>query len=189
MTEEIEELDPEIKTNHYVDSKLFKEAMIKQVELYKNSEEKPQVTDYIAKCFLDISTHLAYRRNFSGYSYKEEMIMDGVEVCLRYWHNYNPEKGPPFAYFNRLCWQAFVNRIKKEKHEQKIKGRLILEYSVDSLFEDSDDMESDINNHVIEYIKENSFIDMTEEPVRKKREVPYVRSGVEIFMAEESDES
>jgi hypothetical protein len=198
MTEEIleepqEELEPleESNSNHYVDRKEFYAAMVEYrrqtQEAKERGEEKPPVSSYLAKCFLDIASHLTYRRNFYNYSYKDEMIMDGVEVCLRYAHNFNPEKSNhPFSYFNKLCWQAFVHRIKKEKAQQAIKGQLILQYSVDSLFEESEEMDADINNHVIEYIKENSFIAATEPP-KKKRTQTYTKSGIELFMTEEEN--
>jgi len=187
---EIQEDEEEQKPlNHYVDRKKLLAEMVEYRKTFFAAREagdpRPPVTDYMAKCFMDIATHLAYRRNFSGYSYKDEMIMDGVEVCLRYAHNFNAEKySHPFAYFNKIIWQAFVHRIKKEKDQQAIKGQLILQYSIDSLFEDSEDMESDINNNVIEYLKENSFIQAT--PTMKKRKKPeYKKSGIELFMEDE----
>lgn len=112
--------------------------------------------------------------------------MDGVEVCLRYAHNFDPVRSNhPFSYFNKICWQAFVHRIKKEKDQQRIKGHLIMHYSVESLFEEDGDMDSEINNSVIEYLKENSTFEV-EEPIRKKKVVPYVKSGIECFMSEDA---
>lgn len=85
-------------------------------------ENKPQVPEYIGKCILLIGTRLATKPNFSGYSYKEEMISDGIENCLQYLHNFDPEKSQnPFAYFTQIIWFAFLRRIQKEKKQMYIR--------------------------------------------------------------------
>ena len=187
----VEEEQEEPSTNHYVDRKEFyaaiKEYRSQFLEAKSKGESRPQISNYLAKCFLDIATHLGYRRNFANYSYRDEMVMDAVEVCLRYAHNFNPElSNHPFSYFNRLCWRAFVYRIQKEKDQQRVKGHLIMHYSMENIFEEDQDMDSEINNGVIEYLKENSFFEV-EEPVTKKREKKYVRSGIDLFMEEEEE--
>lgn len=82
----------------------------------------PQVPLYVGQSILEIATRLASRANFSGYAYKEDMIMDGVENCLQYIRNFNPEKSTnPFAYFTQIIWYAFIRRIHKEKRQMYIK--------------------------------------------------------------------
>jgi hypothetical protein len=108
------------KKVHYVDnSKLF-EAMKSYLEdlnaAKKNNEIPPKVPNYIGECIMKISTHLAYRPNFSNYTFREEMISDGIENCLLYLHNFNPSKSQnPFAYFTQIIFFAFIRRIQKEK--------------------------------------------------------------------------
>ena len=121
--------------NHYVDNKEFYQHMIAWKKEVLASREKlenedrandPPVTEYIGKCFLDIATHLSYRPNFINYPYREEMIGDGIENCLMYCSNFNPEKSKnPFSYFTQIIYYAFLRRIQKEKKQVYIKYKLI----------------------------------------------------------------
>ena len=106
------------KGEHYVNNKEFLQAMIewreKCDEAEKNGKSQPPVTNYIGECFLKIATHLSYRPNFINYTYRDEMISDGIENCLQYVKNFNPEKSQnPFAYFTQIIYYAFLRRIQK----------------------------------------------------------------------------
>lgn len=91
-------------------------------EAEEAGKQLPQVPLYISECFMSIANRLASRTNFSGYMFKEDMIMDGIEDCLQYMRNFDPEKGSnPFAYFTQYIWNAFIRRIKREKHQMYIK--------------------------------------------------------------------
>ena len=115
---------------HYIDNKEFHAAMIAWKELCKEAEEageeKPQVTNYIGECFLKIANGLSYRPNFINYTYRSEMVSDGIENCLQYIHNFDPEKSKnPFAYFTQIIYYAFLRRIQKEKKQTHIKNKMI----------------------------------------------------------------
>ena len=120
---------------HYVDNKKFSLAVVEYVETVNAAREAdseiPKVTDYIATCFMKISEGLSHRPNFVRYTYREEMVMDAVENCLRAIGNYNIETatrtGRPnaFSYFTQICYFAFIRRITKEKKQQDIKFRFI----------------------------------------------------------------
>ena len=91
------------KSAHYVDNKKFLQAMIEWHAVCEEKGEQVPVTDYIGECFLKIATHLSYRPNFINYTYRDEMISDGIENCLQYVKNFNPEKSKnPFAYFTQI---------------------------------------------------------------------------------------
>ena len=91
------------KSQHYVDNKEFLRAMIEWKEECNKADEILPVTNDIGECFLKIATHLSYRPNFINYTYREEMISDGIENCLQYVKNFNPEKSNnPFAYFTQI---------------------------------------------------------------------------------------
>ena len=97
------------KTEHYVDNKKFLEEMKKyrkKVLSARNRNRKdPPISDYIGECFLKIANHLSYRPNFINYTYKEDMISDGIENCLTYVANFDPEKSNnPFAYFTQIIY-------------------------------------------------------------------------------------
>ena len=118
------------KGAHYIDNKEFHKAMIAWKELCKEAEEageeRPQVTNYIGECFLKIANGLSYRPNFINYTYRSEMVSDGIENCLQYIHNFNPEKSTnPFAYFTQIIYYAFLRRIQKEKKQTHIKNKMI----------------------------------------------------------------
>src|SRR6056300_327362 len=105
---------------NYVDNKAFLAAMIEFRESVIHAKEKglprPVVPTYVATCIMKIATHLAHKPNFMNYSFREEMVSDGIENCLQYIDNFNPEKSKnPFAYFTQIIYYAFLRRIAKEK--------------------------------------------------------------------------
>jgi len=114
------------RKKNYVNNKDLYEALIAYKGRIKEAEDSgdeiPRVPDYIGKCIYQIATRLATKPNFSGYSYKEDMISDGIENCLQYINNFNPEKSQnPFAYFTQIIWFAFLRRIQKEKKQMYIR--------------------------------------------------------------------
>ena len=118
------------KGKHYVDNKKFLAAMIEWKEkceiAEQNDKQIPPVTNYIGECFLKIATHLSYKPNFVNYMFREDMIGDGIENCVQYIHNFNPEKSTnPFAYFTQIIYYAFLRRIQKEKKQLEIKTKII----------------------------------------------------------------
>lgn len=111
---------------NYVNNKDLLEALIAYQKTCREAEDagegRPRVPDYIGTCIYQIATRLATKPNFSGYSYKEDMISDGIENCLLYINNFNPEKSQnPFAYFTQIIWYAFLRRIQKEKKQMYIR--------------------------------------------------------------------
>ena len=90
-------------TQHYVDNKKFLAEMTKfRAKVIKANDagrKRPMVTNYIGECFLKIANHLAYRPNFINYTFRDDMISDGIKNCIQYIDNLNPEKSTnPFAY-------------------------------------------------------------------------------------------
>jgi hypothetical protein len=114
---------------HYVDNKKFLQAMVEWRETWPNELKetiKPPVSNYVGECFLKIATHLSYRPNFINYTYRDEMISDGIENCLQYAQNFNPEKSSnPFAYFTQIIYYAFLRRIQKEKKQTHVRNKII----------------------------------------------------------------
>lgn len=118
------------KTNHYVDNEKFCEAMVDWLKEVKKAEKKgkprPKVPDYIGMCLLEIATNLSYKPNFINYQYRDDMVMDGVENCLQYITNFDPEKSNnPFSYFTQISYWAFVRRIEREKKQLYVKYKSI----------------------------------------------------------------
>lgn len=132
---------------HYVNNKEFSHAVVDYVNEVNAAREKdevePKITNYIGSCFLKISEGLSHKPNFFSYTYREEMVMDAVENCIKAIMNYNIEKatrtGLPnaFAYFTQISYYAFLRRIAKEKKQQDIKERYI-DYAGADAFADFD---------------------------------------------------
>lgn len=132
------------KKNHYIDNQEFLAALIdyrqKVVIAQNKGLSKPKVSNYIGECFLKIATHLSYRPNFINYMYKDDMICDGIENCIQYIDNFDPEKSRnPFAYFTQIVYFAFLRRIHKEKRQLDIKEKIIEKSGYDQLFTTDDD--------------------------------------------------
>ena len=162
------------KKPHYVNNKEFLQAMIDWkatvVEAEANDESRPQVTNYIGECFLKIANHLSYRPNFINYTYREEMISDGIENCLQYIDNFDPEKSKnPFAYFTQIIYFAFVRRITKEKKQQKIKDRILKRSNISDMIavQDHDD-DGVYQAQYMEFIDKYSFSDDDDDDKKKK---------------------
>jgi len=152
------------KKEHYVNNKEFLEALIdykKVCDEHKAREElKPPVTRYLGECFLKIAQHLSYRPNFINYTYKHDMISDGIENCLMYLHNFNPEKSKnPFAYFTQIIYYAFLRRIQKEKKQTELKKKLIQNMVVDDSMVTADHDDTQYSNQYLEFLQDNMYND------------------------------
>ena len=142
---------PKKKSEHYVNNKEFLEAITIHREKIAYAKEndlpKPRISDYIGSCFLKIATHLSYKPNFVNYMFREDMISDGIENCVQYIHNFNPEKSQnPFAYFTQIIHYAFLRRIEKEKKQLKIKNKIIERTGFDEVMMIDDNLLSGSNS-------------------------------------------
>jgi DNA-directed RNA polymerase specialized sigma subunit len=127
---------------HYVDNEKFLSEMTKfraeVVHAKSNSLERPRVPNYIGDCLFKIATHLARKPNFSNYTFKEDMVSDGVENCLLYIDNFDPAKSKnPFAYFTQIIYYAFLRRISKEKKHLYIKYKSMENEVINQLIENN----------------------------------------------------
>ena len=131
------------KPAHYVNNKDFLEALINHRNNVKKAvsegKEKQIVPKYLGECFLKIATHLSYKANFINYSYRDDMISDGIENCLVAADKFDPEKSSnPFAYYTQITYFAFVRRIQKEKKQQATKYKMLENVDLDQLLLHSD---------------------------------------------------
>lgn len=142
---------------HYVNNKEFLEALIaykEQVDAAKErGEETPVVTRYIGECFIKIATHLSYKSNFINYTFKDDMISDGIENCLTAVQKFDPSKSSnPFAYYTQIIYFAFIRRIQKEKKQQATKYKMIENMDIDSLILQDHDT-GEFGNQFLDYLK------------------------------------
>jgi len=145
---------------HYVDNKKFLEAMIEYRDrcqkAEKQNKKKPEVTNYIGECFLKIANHLSYRPNFINYTFRDDMISDGIENCLQYMNNFNPDKSKnPFAYFTQIIYYAFIRRIQKEKKQIQIKSKLIANAGVENMMDQLKGNDQQYQSQLLDYLQKN----------------------------------
>ena len=175
------------KTIHYVNNKEFLQAIVERKTLIKEAESvgepPPQITNYLGECILKIANHLSYRPNFINYTYREEMISDGIENCLQYIHNFNPEKSKnPFAYFTQIIYYAFLRRIQKEKKQTHVRNKMIQkrEYTSWTVME-GDDTGYNVRGF-------DPDVMLPEEDIIKTKESKEVKKkGLENFMEDDID--
>jgi hypothetical protein len=174
---------------HYIDNKTFYEAIkqyrisIKQAEL--DGKPKPIIPNYIGSCILMIANRLATKPNFINYSYKDEMISDGIENCIMYIDNFDPDKSTnPFAYFTQIIYFAFLRRIQKEKKHLYIKHQVFRNSAIsDELYDiqEGDDFGNGPVNNMMDTEKIDDFVKAFELGLEKKRK-PAQKTGIELFV-------
>jgi len=171
---------------HYVDNKKFLAALVeyrKEVDLAKTKNEPlPLVPNYIAECFVKIGTHLSYKSNFINYTFRDDMVSDGIENCLIAARKFDPNiSSNPFAYYTQITYYAFIRRIQKEKKHQATKYKIIENLDLDSIIQENDD--SDSSRQLIEYLKRQLDIidpDKRETPEQTKAKKKKAKADTEI---------
>jgi hypothetical protein len=115
------------KPVNYIDKEEFYNALVAYKEACKLSpDDIPRVPPYIGMCFIKIANGLASAPNFAGYSFRDDMVGEAIETCLRYVKSFDPEKSKqPFSYFTQCCWYVFIGRIQAEKKQTKLKRALV----------------------------------------------------------------
>jgi hypothetical protein len=138
---EVKEVKAKVKPSHYVNNEEFLADMsIYRADYLKYKEdpdnvERPVLSNTSAVAFMKISKNLATKPNFRGYTFVEEMVLDGIENCIAYAHNFNPEKSKnPFSYFTQIIYYAFIRRIQKEAKQTTAKRGLIRNIDLSQLF-------------------------------------------------------
>jgi hypothetical protein len=194
------------KSIHYVNNREFSQSVVEYCilveEAKKKKQELPRVPDYIASCFLKIAEGLSHKSNFIRYTYREEMVMDAVENCLKAIENYDIDAatrtGSPnaFAYFTQISWYAFLRRIAKEKKQQDVKIRYLSQSGIEQYI-NSDYVDPEALNVMNNFLgqlkdridkvkeKDNEFkIYLKEEKTRRKK-IMRVDSDLSRFLDED----
>ena len=190
------------KSEHYVNNKEFLEALIVYKKKLRDAAEKeiPNITDdelkkwvspnrppipnYIGECILLICTKLSYKPNFMNYSYRDDMIADGIENCLQYCGNFDPEKSKnPFAYFTQIIYYAFLRRIAKEKKQTHVRNKMIESVSYQSWTVN----EGDTTHYSVQGFDPNVMLP-DEDVYKPKKKIVTKIKGLENFMEEDESE-
>lgn len=183
------------KKVHYVDNKKFYEEILIHKQKVKEAREKglqdPKLSNYIGECIYKIANKLSNKPCFINYSFRDEMISDGIENCILYFNDYNPELGKnPFAYFTQVIYFAFLRRINKEEKNRYIIYKNFQETIINnghaSLLTDGD------NNHLLStniYDNINEFMDRYEKKEEVKKEKRKIaKEGLSKFYEEDNEQ-
>lgn len=150
------------KTKEYVNNADFTQALID----YKTASEeakrlgkpKPKIPNYIGECWMKIAENFSHKPNFINYPHREEMVSDGIENCLMYFENFDPNKSKnPFAYFSQVVFYAFLRRIDKEKKQLYVKYKStemigVLDEHDQNDFEDGTSRQFQLYDNIGEFI-------------------------------------
>jgi len=179
--------------NHYVDNKQLYAAMVEYKTACREAEEsgddKPPIPDYVGHCLMQIANRLSHKPNFINYSYRDEMISDGIENCINYFDNFDPEKSKnPFAYFTQIIYFAFLRRIQKEKKQLYIRHKTLENSLVMGMLTETN--EHDESGAQPAYIDlDNEYMaNFVEDFERKAEEKRRKAKGLDKFVEEEKDE-
>jgi len=189
------------KSIHYVNNAEFSTEVVAYVKKVIEAKETetiiPKVPDYIAQCFLRIAQGLGHKGNFIRYTYREEMVMDAVENCLKAVLNYNLEAatrtGKPnaFAYFTQITWYAFLRRIAKEKKQQEIKMKYLTQSGIENFIDVGDESAAAHHaTHFVDTLRDriervrgtDAEIKQFQKTEKKKRKVKLADSDLSEFM-------
>jgi len=175
------------KQKHYINNADFLAALMEYQDKCKSAKvdkkPPPAIPNYIGECFMKIAEGLSHKPNFINYTYREEMMSDGIENCLMYFNNFDPTKSKnPFAYFTQIIYYAFLRRIQKEKKQLYVKYKATQQMGIlDEMemmeFEDGTSKQFELYDNIAE------FIGNYEDAQDKKKEVKKPK-GLEKFLGE-----
>ena len=169
---------------HYVNNADFLTALIEyraNCDIAKTEgKEDPRIPNYIGECFLKIAEHLSRKPNFISYSFRDEMISDGIENCLMYFRNFDPDKSKnPFAYFTQIIYFAFLRRIMKEKKQLYVKYKATQQFGILDQGEMYEDVDGNMKQFEL-YDNISEFIETFEKNRENKKKVKV--KGLEKFI-------
>ena len=174
---------PKAKKN-YINNADFMAALMAYKEAKRLNDNAP-IPNYIGECFMKIAEGLSHKPNFINYTYRDEMIGDGIENCLMYFENFNPDKSNnPFAYFTQIIYFAFLRRIAKEKKQTYVKYKATEQFGILDEFEMTE-MEDGTTRQFEMYDNLSEFIETYETTQQtKKKKVVIKKKGLEHFIEE-----
>lgn len=174
------------KPKQYVNNTDFLQALINYkaecIEAKKNKTKEPVIPNYIGECWMKIAEGLSHKPNFINYTYRDEMISDGIENCLMYFNNFDPDKSKnPFAYFTQVIYFAFLRRISKEKKQLYVKYKATQQFGILDEFELME-FEDGTSKQFELYENISEFIDNYEVAKKTKKIAANKKKGLEKFI-------
>jgi hypothetical protein len=177
---------------HYVNNA----EMLDSIKIYKaklkeareNGTEDPRIPEYLGECVLKIATRLSHKHNFINYSYRDDMILDGIENCIHCMNSFDPEKSSnPFSYFTQVIYFAFLRRIAKEKKQSYIKGKLIQDLAFDTFDLQGHDDDGDFKNAYAAFMQAHSTFDSSFLKTKEKKKKVKDDQSLENFIEKDPE--
>jgi len=177
---------------HYVDNAKMLQALIQYKDELKNNRlngiEDPRIPEYLGECILKIANRLSHKANFINYSYRDDMILDGIENCMQCINSFDPSKSSnPFAYFTQVIYFAFLRRIAKEKKQSYIKSKIIQDMSFESFETQGHEEDEDFRNAFMSFIQTNSAFDDSFIKKKEKKKEKKDEQSLENFLDPDGD--
>jgi hypothetical protein len=179
------------KQKHYINNLDFLKALEDYkaacVEATQQNQPKPIIPNYIGECFMKIAEGLSHKPNFINYTYRDEMVSDGIENCLMYFENFDATKSKnPFAYFTQVIYYAFLRRIQKEKKQLYVKYKATELYGILDEFEmleseDGSTKQFDLYDNIAEFIE---TYEVTKKAKKAEKDAAKKPKGLEKFIEE-----
>ena len=179
------------KQKHYINNEDFLKALTeykaKCHTAKQTGAETPAIPNYIGECFMKIAEGLSHKPNFINYTYRDEMISDGIENCLMYFTNFDETKSKnPFAYFTQIIYYAFLRRIQKEKKQLYVKYKATEMIGILDEFEmlegeDGATKQFELYDNIAEFIENFEEGKAAKKAVKSASKKP---KGVEKFLEE-----
>lgn len=180
---------------HYVNNAKMLEALkaYKQDLAQRRADglDDPKIPEYIGECILKIANGLSHKANFINYSYKDDMVLDGIENCIHCLNSFDPAKSSnPFAYFTQVIYFAFLRRIAKEKKQSYIKSKLIKDMPFESFDLQGQDEDGEFINSLNSFIQSNSNFDdsFIKKKEEKKKKTTEARQSLDSFIQDKDPE-
>lgn len=174
------------KPKQYVNNGDFMKALL-EFKTRKLTNPNEPIPNYIGECFMKIAEGLSHKPNFINYTYRDEMIGDGIENCLMYFENFNSDKSNnPFAYFTQIIYFAFLRRIAKEKKQTYVKYKATEQFGILDEFELME-MEDGTTRQFALYDNLSEFIEnfeVTQQNNKAKKKMVNSKKGLEHFIDE-----
>ena len=144
---------------NYIDKKEFYQLLVDYKHACAEAESRglptPRIPESIGEMFFLLVTNLAKRPNFSGYTFKTDLISDALENCVTACRSFDPEQSDnPFGYFTRISWFAFLRRIEKEKKQTYTKYKAMEHFIIENSLTEEHDVYAnfDLSNDKMEPI-------------------------------------
>ncbi len=175
-----------LKAKHYVNNKDFYDALAEMAKANRKAKREkvpfPPTSNYIGQCIIQICNKLSLNKNFIGYTYRDEMISDGIEKCTAAITKFDTVKYKnPFGYFTQIAYNAFIARIQREKKQSYIKHK---NFTNSYLMQDIHNyMDGDENKNMAQGSSTlvDDFITKFEDGIANAKAKAKKKKGVELF--------